>query len=84
MATRGDGPGWIHAHRATLVSPTLLRVTGGNILSRPPQGQQAEEWVDNQRVYHLDLLRWRAGAALGEGCIGRGAAKMMSVPIGSR
>lgn len=57
METRGEGPGWIHRHRASLVAPGSIRVEGGVILTKA-DGRQ-EKAIDNERVFRLDLERWR-------------------------
>ena len=57
MDTRGEGPGWIHRHRASLVAPGSIRVEGGVILTKA-DGRQ-EKPITNDRVFRLDLDRWR-------------------------
>jgi ankyrin repeat protein len=58
LAADGDGPGWIGRHRADLVAPDEIRVSGGRI-ARLVDGK--ETFVDNSDVFVLDIerLRWR-------------------------
>jgi ankyrin repeat protein len=51
----GHAPGWIHRHRATLVSGRQIRITGGSIIA-PDQAKV----VENTGSYVLDLncFRW--------------------------
>lgn len=54
VETTGDDPGWISAHRARLVGPDTIRVSGGKI-------ETADDYVDHALVYELDLRShaWR-------------------------
>jgi hypothetical protein len=55
MATRGDAPGWLHRHRALLVAPTEIRVSGGQVLTLEGGKQKT---TDNASVHVLDTRRW--------------------------
>jgi ankyrin repeat protein len=55
VTTQGDGPGWIHGHRATLVGTSEIRITGGRALTMDGQNQETTE---NSGSYVLDLRCW--------------------------
>jgi hypothetical protein len=54
LAIEGAEPGWIHRHRAVLLSPHEIQISGGLILSMN-DGQ--ERRLDNARSYVLDIDR---------------------------
>ncbi len=49
--TSGNGPGWIHKHRASIVG-NELRISGGKILD---VHDGRERMIDNQKLYRLSL-----------------------------
>jgi ankyrin repeat protein len=55
----GDGPGWLHEHRAVLSSPDEITVSGGKIGRLEEDGEVYEK---NAGTFVLDLRRlvWRA------------------------
>jgi ankyrin repeat protein len=55
VTTRGDGPGWIHRHRAHLVANSEIRVTGGRVLTMDGPKQKI---LENTGTYALDMRRW--------------------------
>jgi len=54
MECRGEGPGWIHRHRATWTGGGEIRVTGGEVLTQSEGEERASE---NGRVFVLDVDR---------------------------
>jgi hypothetical protein len=57
--TSGDNPGWIFRHRATLVGPRTIRVTGGQVAT--VDEEDVESVVDNDALFELDVdaRTWR-------------------------
>jgi hypothetical protein len=58
VATRGAGPGWIHRHRAELVSPSEILVSGGQVVTTSDGVEVVEP---NEGRFLLDLRSgvWR-------------------------
>jgi ankyrin repeat protein len=54
----GEPPGWISRHRALLVAPREIRVSGGKLARLV---DEREEYVENTAVFVLDVerLQWR-------------------------
>ena len=50
----GENPGWIYDHRARLVDPSVLVVSGGKICS---ENDGEEQHVENENEFHLDLAK---------------------------
>jgi len=59
LETRGDVPGWIYKHRATLLTPHEIRIGGGKIVT---SSSEDELHLENKKDFVLDLKRlvWRA------------------------
>jgi hypothetical protein len=58
LDTSGEAPGWIYGHRAVLVAPSEIRVSGGKVVTT----NGAEEvHTENARTFVLDIERllWR-------------------------
>jgi ankyrin repeat protein len=55
---KGEAPGWIHRHRATIVSPREIRVSGGGI-SRLADGREDIVPNDLSFVLEVEALTWR-------------------------
>ena len=58
LSVSGDGPGWIHGHRATPLGPGGIRVTEGYVLVQR-DGKEAMEKNDAAFVLDLESRRWR-------------------------
>lgn len=58
LTIAGEGPGWIHKHRAALSSDRDIVVTGGQVVTKVGDEESA---TLNTRPFTLDLdaLRWR-------------------------
>lgn len=58
VRTTGEGPGWIHRHRATRVGESGIRLVGGEVLME--EGGE-ERWSTNEAGFLLDAesLVWR-------------------------
>lgn len=54
VESRGDDPGWISRHRARLVGPDTIRVSGGKLHTN-------DDYVDHARAYEFDVRShaWR-------------------------
>lgn len=60
VATGGDPPGWISGHRALLIGPNEIRISGGKLSS---QGSKGETYEDNPHLHIFDTKgeAWRSG-----------------------
>ncbi len=54
----GEAPGWIYDHRAVLVGPSEIRVSGGKVVT---SNGAEEAHTDNADAFVLDVRRllWR-------------------------
>lgn len=55
--TSGESPNWICKHRAELVGPRCIKISGGNIAAKVAEG---ETFFDNSAVFvlNVDSLEW--------------------------
>jgi hypothetical protein len=62
VLTHGDNPGWIYTHRAKLIQPSTIQITGGEVCQWI---DGKEEHVANRHAFQLDLreLRWSRATA---------------------
>jgi ankyrin repeat protein len=58
LAATGRAPGWIFSHRAILVGPHEIQISGGKI-AREADGREAHEASTDSFVLDVARLRWR-------------------------
>lgn len=58
VTTTGPAPGWIYRHRATLISPCQIQITGGRIATLR-DGEETHD--ENAQLFVLDVehMEWR-------------------------
>jgi ankyrin repeat protein len=58
LETAGRNPGWIYEHRAVLLNPNTIQITGGKVVTKPGV---TEAHSENGDTFMLDLetLAWR-------------------------
>lgn len=58
LSLHGEAPGWLYKHRARFITPHVIRVWGGEIITKQDNG---EAYAPNLGVFTLDLERllWR-------------------------
>jgi hypothetical protein len=58
LEANGDGPGWISRHRAMLVSPAEIHISGGKV-AQLVEGQEAYVGKNDSFTLDIERLEWR-------------------------
>ena len=58
LTAKGQAPGWISRHRATLIAPREIQVSGGKI-ARLVDGKEGYVMNEERFVLNVEDLQWR-------------------------